>query len=68
MDESLYLSRSQGIKIAFVSSGPAAVHCLAGDVDGNLYSWGRNEKGQLGHDDNINRNMPKLVEGLKVIA
>jgi alpha-tubulin suppressor-like RCC1 family protein len=27
----------------FVSAGPAAVHCLAGDSEGRLYSWGRNE-------------------------
>lgn len=27
----------------FVAGGAAAVHCLAGDADGNLYSWGRNE-------------------------
>ncbi len=27
----------------FVASGPAAIHCIAGDVDGRLFTWGRNE-------------------------
>lgn len=33
----------QGIKIRFVAAGPAAAHCLAGDMEGKLYTWGRNE-------------------------
>ncbi|KAF5837112.1 regulator of chromosome condensation 1/beta-lactamase-inhibitor protein II [Dunaliella salina] len=55
----------EGVRIMFVAGGSAAVHCLAGDADGNLYSWGRNEKGQLGHGDLVNRNNPKIVEELK---
>ena len=34
---------SQGIRIATVAAGPCAVHCMAIDMDGRLYSWGRNE-------------------------
>jgi hypothetical protein len=86
---------TQGIKIAFISGGTSAVHCLAGDVDGRLYTWGRNEvrmkplivvvidccsksvvlnvlmlvhdlqKGQLGHGNIIQRNSPRIVEGLQ---
>lgn len=33
----------QGIRIATVAAGPCAVHCMAIDMDGRLYSWGRNE-------------------------
>jgi alpha-tubulin suppressor-like RCC1 family protein len=39
------LISTQGVRIMFVAGGSAAVHCLAGDADGNLYSWGRNEVG-----------------------
>eukprot|EP00877_Chromochloris_zofingiensis_P014499 jgi/Chrzof1/9302/UNPLg00270.t1 len=54
-----------GIKIAFIASGSAAVHCIAGDVNGVCYTWGRNEKGQLGHGDLLQRNVPTIVQGLK---
>ena len=37
------LTSSQGIRIATVAAGPCAVHCMAIDMDGRLYSWGRNE-------------------------
>lgn len=33
----------QDIRIAFIAAGSAACHCLAGGVDGKLYTWGRNE-------------------------
>lgn len=53
-----------GIKIAFIGGGAAAVHCIAGTTDGVLYAWGRNEKGQLGLGDNMNRNEPTVVSAL----
>lgn len=34
-------------------------------VDGAVYSWGRNEKGQLGLGDTNNRSSPTLIESLK---
>lgn len=52
------------VKIMFIASGPAACHCFAGDTAGNLYSWGRNEKGQLGHGDLAQRNVPTKVAAL----
>eukprot|EP00201_Polytomella_parva_P011934 CAMPEP_0175059402 /NCGR_PEP_ID=MMETSP0052_2-20121109/12413_1 /TAXON_ID=51329 ORGANISM="Polytomella parva, Strain SAG 63-3" /NCGR_SAMPLE_ID=MMETSP0052_2 /ASSEMBLY_ACC=CAM_ASM_000194 /LENGTH=477 /DNA_ID=CAMNT_0016324949 /DNA_START=27 /DNA_END=1457 /DNA_ORIENTATION=- len=52
------------VKIAFISGGPAACHVLAGDLEGRLYTWGRNEKGQLGHGDTTPRNNPTVVEAL----
>jgi len=59
------LKALEGVKVMFVAAGPAAVHCLVGDASGNLYTWGRNEKGQLGHGDSVNRNRPTVVEELK---
>ncbi|GAX75806.1 hypothetical protein CEUSTIGMA_g3249.t1 [Chlamydomonas eustigma] len=53
-----------GIKIAFISGGTSAVHCLAGDVDGRLYTWGRNE-GQLGMG-NIKKSSVKGFEDLQL--
>lgn len=32
---------------------------------GLCYAWGRNEKGQLGLGDTLNRNVPTLIESLK---
>ncbi|CAK0738461.1 hypothetical protein CVIRNUC_001046 [Coccomyxa viridis] len=52
------------VRIAFIAAGSAACHCLAGGMDGKLYTWGRNEKGQLGHGDLLQRNVPTVVEGL----
>lgn len=37
---------------------------MIGDINGNCYTWGRNEKGQLGLGDNITRNNPTIVTGL----
>jgi hypothetical protein len=33
----------QGIKVAFIAAGSAAVHCIIGDMNGNCFTWGRNE-------------------------
>ncbi|MEW5307892.1 MAG: hypothetical protein WDW38_007738 [Sanguina aurantia] len=54
-----------GIKIMFIAGGPSAVHAMAGDSEGRLFTWGRNDKGQLGHGDLLQRNVPTIVEGLK---
>ncbi|KAI9107745.1 hypothetical protein K1719_021081 [Acacia pycnantha] len=50
-----------GIDIRFVASGCASCHCVALDVEGRCYTWGRNEKGQLGHGDTIQRDRPTVV-------
>mmetsp|Transcript_40455 Transcript_40455/g.114559 ORF Transcript_40455/g.114559 Transcript_40455/m.114559 type:complete len:458 (+) Transcript_40455:142-1515(+) len=54
-----------GVKIMFVAAGSAACHSICGDAEGRCYTWGRNEKGQLGHGDLTIRNMPTPVEGLE---
>ena len=51
--------------MTFVACGSAACHSIIGDTAGRCFAWGRNEKGQLGLGDVLNRNVPTLVEGLK---
>ncbi|KAI4336809.1 hypothetical protein L6164_015289 [Bauhinia variegata] len=53
-----------GIDIRFIASGCASCHCVALDVQGRCYTWGRNEKGQLGHGDTIQRDRPTVVSEL----
>lgn len=36
-------ARPQEVKIAFIAAGSSAAHCIAGDVNGVCYTWGRNE-------------------------
>jgi alpha-tubulin suppressor-like RCC1 family protein len=36
-------------------------HYIALDVDGNVYTWGQNFHGQLGHRDNNNRTEPTVI-------
>ncbi|KAM7257154.1 hypothetical protein ACFE04_012895 [Oxalis oulophora] len=53
-----------GVDIRFVASGCASCHCVALDVQGRCYTWGRNEKGQLGHGDKMDRDRPTVVSEL----
>ncbi|XP_043809330.1 protein RCC2 isoform X2 [Manihot esculenta] len=53
-----------GVDIRFVASGCVSCHCVALDVQGRCYTWGRNEKGQLGHGDTIQRDRPTIVSEL----
>ncbi|KAL6844125.1 hypothetical protein ACP4OV_025798 [Aristida adscensionis] len=53
-----------GVDIRFVASGCTACHCVALDAEGRCYTWGRNEKGQLGHGDTRQRNLPTIVSEL----
>ncbi len=55
----------QGIKVTFIAAGAAACHSVVGDINGRCFVWGRNEKGQLGLGDHLNRNVPVLLNGLK---
>lgn len=51
-----------GKKIVDVAVG--SIHCLAVTEDGEVYSWGRNEQGQLGDTSNIARTEPALIAAL----
>lgn len=53
-----------GVDIRFVASGCVSCHCVALDVGGRCYTWGRNERGQLGHGDKLQRDRPTVVSGL----
>ncbi|RZC44782.1 hypothetical protein C5167_037733 [Papaver somniferum] len=53
-----------GVNIRFVAAGCVSCHCVALDVEGRVYTWGRNEKGQLGHGDMIQRDRPTVISGL----
>ncbi|KAL2892843.1 Protein RCC2-like protein [Bienertia sinuspersici] len=53
-----------GIDIRFVATGCVSCHCVALDVDGRCYTWGRNEKGQLGHGDMLQRDRPTAISEL----
>uniref|UniRef100_A0A8C3S9R6 Regulator of chromosome condensation 2 n=1 Tax=Chelydra serpentina TaxID=8475 RepID=A0A8C3S9R6_CHESE len=59
-----------GIQVRTVVSGPCAAHSLLITTEGKLWSWGRNEKGQLGHGDTKRVEAPKLIDvlGSEVIA
>jgi alpha-tubulin suppressor-like RCC1 family protein len=53
-----------GVDIRFVASGCTSCHCVALDIEGRCYTWGRNEKGQLGHGDTVDRDRPTIVSAL----
>ncbi|XP_034733744.1 protein RCC2 homolog [Etheostoma cragini] len=52
------------VQVSCVVSGPCAAHSLLMTTEGKLWSWGRNEKGQLGHGDTKRLEAPKLIEAL----
>ncbi|XP_022085446.1 protein RCC2 homolog [Acanthaster planci] len=54
-----------GIKVRSVISGPTACHSIIITEAGKAMSWGRGDKGQLGHGDLNRCEAPKLIEGLK---
>uniref|UniRef100_A0ACD5UVP4 Uncharacterized protein n=1 Tax=Avena sativa TaxID=4498 RepID=A0ACD5UVP4_AVESA len=53
-----------GVDIRSVATGCTACHSVALGADGRCYTWGRNEKGQLGHGDTLQRNLPTVVSEL----
>ncbi|KAM6434932.1 protein RCC2 isoform 2-T5 [Liasis olivaceus] len=53
-----------GVQVRTVISGPCSAHSLFITVEGKLWSWGRNDKGQLGHGDTKRVDAPKPIEVL----
>ena len=43
-------------------------HVLALDVKGRVYSWGKNDNGQLGLHDKLGKQYPTMIESLKNIV
>ncbi|MEE6482229.1 hypothetical protein FKM82_013198 [Ascaphus truei] len=54
-----------GIHVRSVASGPCAAHSVLITTEGKIWSWGRDDKGQLGHGDTKRVDAPKLIESLK---
>lgn len=54
--DSKYFNHEKIIQICCGSS-----HCMALTQNGNVYSWGYNEYGQLGDGNNINQNTPQKI-------
>jgi len=48
----------------FAQLSCGAEHSFALSTAGELYSWGLNFKGQLGHSDYENRTRPTLVKNM----
>eukprot|EP00899_Mesostigma_viride_P007600 jgi/Mesvir1/16841/Mv15734-RA.1 len=53
------------VDIKTIATGCDACHCIAIDKEGRVYSWGRNEDGQLGHGDFLTRNVPTIIRAFK---
>ena len=58
------ISTVKDVEFSFVACGASAAHCTAIDKDGHLWSWGRNENGQLAQGDKHTRNAPQIVKGI----
>lgn len=52
-------------EVKFAVSSCTACHSILVGKDGKVYTWGRNDRGQLGHGDTIRRDEPTEVESLK---
>lgn len=59
------LSSLKGIRVRFVAAGNVACHSVLITEEGKTMTWGRNDKGQLGHGDLVRRDDPLVVEALK---
>jgi len=53
-----------GVKVTFVSSSCMSAHVVAIGSNGEVFSWGRNDAGQLGHGDTKLRCTPTRVAAL----
>lgn len=58
------LEALEGVRIRVVASGNSACHTVIVTEDGRAMTWGRNDKGQLGHGDIKRRDAPTVVEAL----
>lgn len=56
--------RSQRVK--FIAASNGCEHMIALTDTGLAYSWGYNDRGQLGHENLATKiHVPKLIESLK---
>ncbi|CAK8698299.1 protein RCC2 homolog [Clavelina lepadiformis] len=54
-----------GVKVSRAISGCCSNHSLIITNEGKVYSWGRNECGQLGHGDRNRYDVPKPIHSLQ---
>lgn len=59
------ISSLSSIRVQHVASGPSACHSIIICEGGTVMSFGRNDKGQLGHGNTIRCDKPKVIESLK---
>ena len=67
---SLLLDANTGDKLEWMHIECKEYHTVGLTKNGEVYSWGRNNWGQLGHGDKKERNFPTKVEaldGIKII-
>lgn len=58
------LETLQGVKVRSVFSGCCATHCAVVDSKGQVYTWGRNDNGQLGNGNKNRVDLPEAVSTL----
>jgi alpha-tubulin suppressor-like RCC1 family protein len=51
-------------EVAVVQVAAGINHSMALTATGGLYSWGKGDKGQLGHGDQENLAVPRVVGGI----
>lgn len=56
-----------GTTFTSVITGPCACHTVCVTDEGKAYTFGRNELGQLGHGDKMNRGAPTPVKALESV-
>ncbi|XP_001639937.2 protein RCC2 homolog isoform X2 [Nematostella vectensis] len=60
------ISTLSGIRVRHAASGPSACHSIIVCEDGRVMSFGRNDKGQLGHGTTERCDVPKVIDRLKM--
>jgi len=55
-------TKLSSVKVVFIAAGES--HAAAVSSDGDLYTWGLNTFGQLGHGDRVSRYEPTKVQAL----
>jgi len=58
------LAALKDVPVVAVGVGSNSACCMAVTEDGKVYSWGRNEKGELGLGDTKDRQCPTLISEL----
>lgn len=60
--QDIHGTKLSGVKVIFAAAGES--HAATVSSDGDLYTWGSNTFGQLGHGDRVSRYEPTKVQAL----